>query len=399
MKRVEVLIVGAGAAGMAAAKGAAEEGAHVLLIDNEEWTGGILQQCIHNGFGIHRYGEELTGPEFADRLRREIPESVEVLTGTFLHKIIPSEKKAIIISRNGIEEIGFESMVLATGARERTFQSLMIAGTRPAGIYTAGMVQRLINIEGYLPGKRALVLGSGDVGLIMARRMHLEGMEVVGVVERLPYPGGLRRNVKQCLEDFDIPLYLSRTVVKVEGYPRLERVVTVGVDENFKPIPGTEKVFEVDTLVVSVGLVPVKKPVAKFAKVEDGVLVSSAGQTSVDWLFAAGNVTTIFDLVDYVAKEGEKAGKNAALFSKGKFEGKKLPIVKGKGVKVLHPKWHDPCVPLSVYLRVERPMEKAIVRVGKYEVEVEDATPAEMINVEVEPPCEKEEIEVEVLEV
>jgi NADPH-dependent 2,4-dienoyl-CoA reductase/sulfur reductase-like enzyme len=390
MKKVEVVVVGAGAAGMAAAKGAAEEGAHVLLLENERWAGGILQQCIHNGFGIHRYGEELTGPEFAARLKKEIPQDVEVAVDTFVHKIIPNEKKLIAISKSGVEEIQFESMVFTTGARERTFQSLMIPGTRPAGIYTAGLAQKLINIEGYLPGKRALVLGSGDVGLIMARRMHLEGMEVVGVVERLPYPGGLRRNIKQCLEDFDIQLYLSRTVVRVEGYPRLEKVITAAVDENFNPIPGTEMEFKVDTLVVSVGLVPVKKLVAGFAETENGVLVSGAGQTSVDWLFAAGNVTTIFDLVDYVAKEGEKAGRSAALFAKGKFKGKKIPIIKGEGVKVLHPKWHDPCVPLSVYIRVEKPMEKAILRVGKYEIEVEDATPAEMINVDVEPPCEGE---------
>ncbi len=398
MKKVEVLVVGAGAAGMAAAKGASEKGAHVLLVDNEEWIGGILQQCIHNGFGVHRYKKELTGPEFAAELKSEIPSDVEVKTGTFAHEIVPNEKRAILVSREGIEEVSYESLVYATGARERTFQSLMVPGTRPAGIYTAGQAQRLINIEGYLPGKRALVLGSGDVGLIMARRMYLEGMEVVGVVERLPYPGGLRRNVKQCLEDFDIPLYLSHTVIRVEGYPRLEKVIVAKVDGNFRPIPGTEREFHVDTLVVSVGLIPVKKLVADFVKVRSGVLVSSSGQTSVDSIFAAGNVTTIFDLVDYVAKEGEKAGRSAALLAKGEFRGERLPIRKGKGVKILHPEWYDPSVPLSVYLRVEKPMEKALIRVGKYEIEAEDLTPAEMVNVDVEPPCESE-VSVSVTEV
>ena len=398
MKKVEVVVVGAGAAGMAAAKGAAGKGAHVLLLDNENWVGGILQQCIHNGFGIHRYKEELTGPEFAERLKKEIPNDVEVMTGAFVHRIFPNERKLIAISRNGIEEIHYESMVFATGARERTFQSLLIPGTRPAGIYTAGQAQRMINIDGYLPGKRVLVLGSGDVGLIMARRMHLEGMEVVGVIERLPYPGGLRRNVKQCLEDFDIPLHLSHTVVRVEGFPRLEKVIVSKVDENFNPIPGTEKEFNVDTLIVSVGLIPVKKLLAKFVEVEGGILVSSAGQTSVDSIFAAGNVTTIFDLVDYVANEGEKAGENAALYAKGKFEGKRIPVKKGKGVKVLHPKWYDPSSHLSVYLRVEKPMKRAVVRIGKYEIEAEDLTPAEMVHVEIEPPCE-DEIVVSVTEV
>ena len=390
MKKVEVVVVGAGAAGMAAAKGAAEEGAHVLLLDNENWVGGILQQCIHNGFGIHRYKEELTGPEFAERLKSEIPSDVEVMTGAFVHRIFPNERKIVVISKRGIEEIQYESMVFTTGAKERTFQSLLIPGTRPAGIYTAGQAQRMINIDGYLPGKRALVLGSGDVGLIMARRMHLEGMEVVGVVERLPYPGGLRRNVKQCLEDFDIPLYLSHTVVRVEGFPRLEKVIVAKVDENFKPIPGTEKEFKVDTLIVSVGLIPVKKLLSSFVDTGSGISVSSAGQTSIDSIFAAGNVTTIFDLVDYVANEGEKAGKNAALYAKGKFKGKRLPVKKGDGVKVLHPKWYDPSNHLSVYLRVEKPMERGVVRIGKYEIEAEDLTPAEMVHVEIEPPCENE---------
>lgn len=367
---------------MAAAKGAAEEGAHALLVEHEEWTGGILQQCIHNGFGLHRYKQELTGPEFAAKLKSEIPSSVEIMTNSFVHKILPEEKKAIVVNEKGMHEISFESLVYAAGASERTFQSLLIPGTRPAGIYTAGQAQRMINIEGFLPGKRALVLGSGDVGLIMARRMHLEGMEVLGVIERLPYPGGLRRNVKQCLEDFDIPLYLSHTVVEVRGYPRLEEVIVSKVDEKFRPIPGTEKSFKVDTLVVSVGLVPITKLVRDFAQVEEGVLVSNTGQSSKEWLFAAGNVTTIFDLVDYVAKEGEKAGKNAAKFAKNHYSRKLFRIKPGKGVKLIHPSWNDPTSPLTLYIRVEKPMEKAIIKVGKHETEVEDATPAEMIQID-----------------
>ncbi len=383
--RVDVLVVGAGAAGMAAAKEAAKRGMRVLLVEREERAGGVLNQCIHNGFGLHYYGEELTGPEYAERLKSSIPDGVEMRLDTFVHKILP-DKRVVLVSERGYEELEVGGLVLATGARERPFGSLLIPGDRPSGIFVAGLAQRFVNIENYLPGKRALILGSGDIGLIMARRLKLEGVDVVAVVERLPYPGGLDRNVRQCLEDFDIPLLLSHTVVEVRGRERLEEVVVAEVDNEFVPIPGSEKVFKVDTLILSVGLIPAVGLVRNLVDISDrGVAVSNTGQSSVDWIFSAGNVTTIFDLVDYVTYEGEKAGRNVALYvERGNSGGVKYRIDKGENVGVLFPKWFDPSEEFVVYLRVSKPMERGIVHVGDMvELELVDLVPSEMVRVKV----------------
>ncbi len=383
--KVDVLVVGAGAAGMAAAKAASENGARVWLVEREERIGGVLDQCIHNGFGLHYFKEELTGPEYAHRLFEMLPDNVEIRTDTFVHKVLP-DRKVVLVSERGYEEIEVGALVLATGARERPFGSLLIPGDRVSGIFVAGLAQRFVNVENRLPGKRALILGSGDIGLIMARRLTLEGMEVVAVVERLPYPGGLLRNVRQCLEDFNIPLLLSHTVVEVRGRDRLEEVVVAKVDENFKPIPGTEKIFKVDTLILSVGLIPmtglVKNLVERSGK---GVAVSNAGQTSRDWIFSAGNVTTIFDLVDYVTYEGEIAGKNAALFLKGESIGKvRYKIEPGENVSVVFPRWFDPSEKLTVYLRVSKPIERGRIHVGDaLEIDMEDLVPSEMVRIKV----------------
>ncbi|MBZ4662117.1 MAG: oxidoreductase [Thermotoga sp.] len=383
--RVDVMVIGAGAAGMAAALKAKEEGAEVLLVERDERTGGILNQCIHNGFGLHYFRQELTGPEYAERFQEKMEKiGIRALTNAYVKRV--EDRRVILVTEQGIEEVEVGALVYTTGARERPFGSLMIPGDRPSGIFTAGVAQRLINIENRLPGKRALILGSGDIGLIMARRLTLEGMEVVGVVERLPYAGGLLRNVIQCLEDYNIPLYLSSTVVEVRGRERLEEVVVAKLDEQFRPIPGTERVFKVDTLVLSVGLIPqvelienlvVKNPTSR------GVGVSNIGQTSRDWIFSAGNCTVIFDLVDYVSYEGETAGRYAAKFVKGEIPQEKIPVKPGKNVMVVHPIWYTPEEPLTLYLRVKKPMEKGRLVVGRFAREFEDLVPSEMLKVKI----------------
>ncbi|MCD6449415.1 MAG: FAD-dependent oxidoreductase, partial [Thermotogaceae bacterium] len=295
-------------------------------------------------------------------------------------------KKTTIISHDGVKEIEAGAVVFTTGARERPFGALMIPGDRPSGIFTAGVVQRFINIENRLPGKRALILGSGDIGLIMARRLTLEGIEVVGVVERMPYPGGLARNIRQCLEDFDIPLYLSSTVIEVRGKERLEEVVVAKVDETFKPIPGTEKVFKVDTLVLSAGLLPIVDLVDDFATLNEtsrGLATSNIGQSSVEWLFGAGNSTVVYDLVDYVTVEGERAGKFAAIYAKGEKLSEKLPLIPGENIRVLHPRWYSKDDDLTIYVRVSKPMEKGKLTIGNYERTLMKLMPSEMVTLKI----------------
>ncbi|MBC7222376.1 FAD-dependent oxidoreductase, partial [Candidatus Bipolaricaulota bacterium] len=317
---VEVAVVGGGAAGMAAAKAAAEAGAKTLLIEREKRLGGVLDQCIHPGFGLHRYREELTGPEFAHRLLQELERSgAEVLPeATVL--TVSGEGELRVVSPQGLFKIQARAVVWAAGARERPFGPLLIPGTRPAGIFTAGLVQKLVNIYGLLPGKRALILGSGDIGLIVARRLFLEGVEVAAVAEIKPFPGGLWRNVVQCLEDFGIPLLLRHTVAQVHGQKRLKGVTLVEVDGASQPLAGTEKFVPVDTLVLSVGLLPETRPLAAVLpkeQIQPGLWVNSRFQTRVPWLFGAGNAVAVFDLVDTVAKVGEEAGRNAALYGQG----------------------------------------------------------------------------------
>ncbi|PLV60164.1 NAD(P)/FAD-dependent oxidoreductase [Thermotoga sp. KOL6] len=383
--KVDVMVIGAGAAGMAAALKAKEEGAEVLLVERDERTGGILNQCIHNGFGLHYFKQELTGPEYAERFQEKMEKlGIKVLTNAYVKSV--GNKEVIVVTENGIEEVRVKALVYATGARERPFGNLMIPGDRPSGIFTAGVAQRLINIENRLPGKRALILGSGDIGLIMARRLTLEGMEVVGVVERLPYAGGLLRNVIQCLEDYNIPLYLSSTVVEVRGRERLEEVVVAKVDEQYRPIPGTEKIFKVDTLVLSVGLIPQVELIENLViknLTSKGIATSNIGQTSEDWIFSAGNCTVIFDLVDYVSYEGETAGRYAAMLAKGEIFDHRIPVKPGKNVMVVHPTWYSPVDNLTLYLRVKKPMERGRLMVGTYEKVFEDIVPSEMLRVKI----------------
>ncbi len=369
---VDVLVIGGGAAGMAAATAAAQAGARTLLLERDEEPGGVLNQCIHPGFGLHRYQEELTGPEFAHRLLTELDRShAEVVSRCSVLDIDPQHSSPLIkaVSPDGVMRIRPQALIWATGARERPFGSLLTPGPRPAGIYTAGLAQKFVNIHGYLPGKRALILGSGDIGLIMARRLHLEGTEVAAVAELTPFPGGLMRNVVQCLEDYDIPLLLSHTVTQIHGRDRLTGVTLARVDEAGRPIPGTEEDIEVDALILSVGLIPENELILPFVNLDPlnkGPRVDSRMQTETPWLFAAGNNVVIFDLVDSVAAVGEKAGQFAADYARDDLPPRSsIPIVRGDNVLHLVPTALTPETPTTLYLRVTRPMRQAEIKVGR----------------------------------
>ncbi len=390
--RTDVLVIGGGAAGLAAATSAANAGQETLLIEREDGPGGVLEQCIHPGFGVHRYNEELTGPEFAIRLMQELENSgARVLTRRSVLAIDPQTGAVNTVGPEGLQTIRARAVVIATGARERPFGALRIPGPRPAGIFTAGLAQKLVNLYNLLPGRRALILGSGDIGLIMARRLHLEGVEVVGVLELKPFPGGLTRNVVQCLDDYGIPLHLSRTVTAVHGTERLTGVTTAQVDDNGRPIPGTEREFAVDTLILSVGLIPEAELINQFVTIDPinrGPRVDSKWQTDIPWLFAAGNSVAVFDLVDVVAGAGEAAGRFAARFADGDSRtGNTIPLIRGQNVLHLVPTALDPTVPTVVHLRVPRPMTRIQVRIGDGIVSRRfiGARPAEMLEVKVSP--------------
>lgn len=340
----DLVIVGGGPAGLSAAKEAYDKGIDsILIIERDKELGGILNQCIHNGFGLHTFKEELTGPEYAQRYINLIKETkVEIMLDTMVLNIGENHIIEAINSENGYMEIKGKAIILAMGCRERTRGAINIPGDRPSGIFNAGAAQRYINIEGYMPGKEVVILGSGDIGLIMARRMILEGAKVKCVIELMPYSNGLNRNIVQCLQDYNIPLYLSHTIVDIKGKERLEKVIMAEVDENKKPIKGTEQEIKCDTLLLSVGLIP-ENELSNKAGIEgdkrtNGLVVNERMETSKEGIFACGNVVHVHDLVDYVTEEAKRAGERAADYIKGKkVNGKILNIINGKNINYTVP--------------------------------------------------------------
>ncbi|MBQ4642364.1 MAG: FAD-dependent oxidoreductase [Oscillospiraceae bacterium] len=344
MKQYDIVIIGGGPAGLAAAVAAFDAGCQsVLILERDHCLGGILNQCIHNGFGLHTFKEELTGPEYAERFVRQVQErNIEYKLSTMVLDISP-DKVVTAVSRNeGLLELQAKAVILAMGCRERSRGALNIPGFRPAGVYSAGTAQRLVNMEGFLPGRRVVILGSGDIGLIMARRMTLEGAKVLAVAELMPYSGGLKRNIVQCLEDFDIPLYLSHTVVDIQGKERVEGVTIAQVDERRRPIPGTEIHYECDTLLLSCGLIP-ENELSKgigvdLSPVTNGPVVNEQLETNVPGVFAAGNVLHVHDLVDFVSQEAANAGRAAVAYINGKkVQQNAVPVTFEGGVRYTVP--------------------------------------------------------------
>ena len=337
MQTYDIVIVGGGPAGLAAALAARENGvADILILEREDRLGGILNQCIHNGFGLHTFQEELTGPEYAARYIEKVEElQIPYKLQTMVLNIMPDKRVAAMNREDGLFEVQAKAVILAMGCRERPRGALNIPGFRPAGIYTAGTAQRLVNIEGFLPGRKIVILGSGDIGLIMARRLTLEGARVQAVVEILPKSGGLQRNIVQCLEDFDIPLLLRHTVVDIKGRERVSGVTVSAVDEQGKPIPGTGQEYDCDTLLLSVGLISenelTRELGARMDPATHGPVVNEKLETTIPGVFACGNVLHVHGLVDSVSEEAAEAGKNATVYIKQTEERRLTCIICPKG--------------------------------------------------------------------
>ena len=384
----DIVIIGGGPAGMAAAVAAYDNGVRdVVIIDREEKLGGILKQCIHNGFGLHKLGKELTGPEYAAHYEKAVSErGIKVFYETMVTDI-SADRIVTAQSTEGILKIKAKAVVLAMGCRERSRGALNIPGTRPAGVYSAGTAQKLINCMGYSVGKRVVILGSGDIGLIMARRMSLQGAKVEAVCEIMPYSGGLTRNIVQCLEDFGIPLYLSTTVAEIHGKERVEGVTIAQVDENRRVIEETKRYIPCDTLLLSCGLIPENELTSSaeipLSRVTSGALVDEHRQTEREGIFACGNVLQVHDLVDYVSDEAEIAGKSAAEYVKGNLNTEKtVKTAAGNGVRYVLPQrvTASPKEDISLFLRVTEPFGKV-----KYTVKSGDEVLATAVRLKAAP--------------
>ena len=352
MKVYDIVIIGGGPAGMAAAIAAKKQGIErILILERDRELGGILNQCIHNGFGLHTFQEELTGPEYADRFIGQVKlYNIEYKLNTMVMDVSRDKRVTAMNREEGMFEIQAKAIILAMGCRERSRGALNIPGYRPAGIYSAGTAQRLVNMEGFLPGREVVILGSGDIGLIMARRMTLEGAKVKVVAELMPYSGGLKRNIVQCLDDYKIPLKLSHTVIDIKGKERVEGVTLAEVDENRRPIEGTEEFYSCDTLLLSVGLIPENEISGSMGvelnPITSGPKVNERLETSIEGVFACGNVLHVHDLVDFVSEEAAAAGKNAAMYvqegESASEQGRKIKLRPLAGVRYTVPETINP---------------------------------------------------------
>ncbi len=369
----KLIIIGGGPAGLAAAAAAFDAGLaaeDILILERDREPGGILNQCIHAGFGLHRFGEELSGPEYAGRYIDMVRErGIEIVTDAMVLSLTDSREISFVSPSTGFVRLQAEAIILAMGCRERTRGALCIPGTRPSGVYTAGCAQRYVNVEGFMPGKKVVILGSGDIGLIMARRMTLEGAKVLCVCEIMPYSGGLARNIVQCLDDFDIPLHLSHTVTEIHGKDRVTGVTIAAVDEanGRRPIPGTEQYIECDTLLLSVGLIPenelTRGAAIEMDRVTSGASVNQDRETSVPGIYACGNALHVHDLVDFVSEEAELAGRAAAARILGEAETAKcvLPVKTGFGVRYSVPQRveiGEGTDKVRLFFRVDTPRKK-----------------------------------------